>query len=65
MGNRVLGLIAGIVLALSVGMVAAQPEEYPGASYCRHAKAWPNGTYLGQMHPHHVAHYRRFAGAQA
>ena len=65
MRTRVLGLIAGIVLALSVGIVAAQPEEYQGASFCREVKAWPYGTYLGQMHPYHVEHYVRFAGEQA
>lgn len=65
MDSRPLGLFVGIVLALSAGVVAAQPEEYDGASFCEHVKAWPNGTYLGQMHSYHVAHYQRLAGAQA
>ena len=61
MRTRVLGLMAGIVLALSVGLAAAQPEEYPGASFCRDAPAWPDGTYLGQMHPYHADFYTRYA----
>jgi len=60
----VLGLVVVLLATLwpaSVDMVAAQSEEYDGASFCRHAPAWPNGTYLGQMHPHHVDFYVRYA----
>lgn len=38
---------AGTVLALT----------YDGESYCRDHPAWPNGSYLGQMHRQHIDHY--------
>ena len=54
--------ITGILLALMLaafGTVYAL--SYEGEDYCRDHPAWPNGTYLGQMHPYHVEFYRGFA----
>ena len=54
--------IAGILLGLMLtafGTVYAL--AYDGEDYCREHPAWPNGTYLGQMHPYHVDFYKRFA----
>ena len=42
-------------------MAWAQDENYDGENYCRYAPAWPNGTYLGQMHPYHSEFYTRYA----
>ena len=50
-----IGLLAG----LSTGVVLAL--NYEGEDFCEHAKAWPGGTYLGQMHPYHSNFYRGYA----
>ena len=36
-------------------------ESYEGEAFCRDTAAWPNGTYLGQMHPFHANFYKGFA----
>ena len=40
---------------------AVPAENYPGENYCRDVPAWPNGAYLGQMHPYHSEFYTRYA----
>ena len=50
---------AGIVAAITVGVVFAQ--NYEGEEFCQDTPSWPNGTYLGQMHPYHSDFYRGFA----
>ncbi|MDE2990064.1 MAG: hypothetical protein OXU21_03215 [Chloroflexota bacterium] len=44
-------LSASVVLALN----------YEGEDFCQEHPAWPNGTYLGQMHPLHSDFYRGYA----
>ncbi|MCY3912176.1 MAG: ankyrin repeat domain-containing protein [Chloroflexi bacterium] len=51
--------IAGIVAAITAGVVFAQ--NYEGEDFCQDTPSWPNGTYLGQMHPYHSDFYRGFA----
>ena len=53
--------VAIIAVGIFLGAVGAAEEEYEGASYCRDYPAWPNGSYLGQMHPYHSDFYTRFA----
>ena len=53
--------VATIAVAIFLGGVSAVEEEYEGAAYCRDFPAWPNGTYLGQMHPYHSSFYTGFA----
>ena len=48
-----------MVAAIATGVVFAL--NYDGEDFCQHAKAWPNGTYLGQMHPYHSDFYRGYA----
>ena len=50
---------AGIVAATTVGVAFAQ--NYEGEDFCQDTPSWPNGTYLGQMHPYHSDFYRGFA----
>ena len=50
---------AGIIAAITVGLVFAQ--NYEGEEFCQDTPSWPNGTYLGQMHPYHVDFYRGYA----
>lgn len=57
----VVGVVAVLALGFGAGMVAAQPENYPGETYCQWEPAWPGGTYLGQMHRYHVDHYIQHA----
>jgi len=59
--RRFLGALvcAGIVAAISAGVAAAQ--NYEGEDFCQDTPSWPNGTYLGQMHPYHVDFYRGYA----
>ena len=45
------GITTGVVLALN----------YEGEDFCQDTPAWPNGTYLGQMHPFHSDFYRGYA----
>ena len=35
--------------------------NYEGEDFCQDSPAWPNGTYLGQMHPYHSDFYRGYA----
>ncbi len=50
---------AGIVAAITAGVVFAQ--NYEGEDFCQDTPSWPNGTYLGQMHPFHSDFYRGYA----
>ena len=53
--------VATIAAGIFLGAASAVEEEYEGASYCRDYPAWPNGTYLGQMHPYHSTFYTGYA----
>ena len=53
------GLAIGLLVA-AFGTVYAL--TYDGESYCRDHPAWPNGTYLGQMHRQHIDHYVKLFG---
>lgn len=59
--RRLIGALAGAVLigTVSAGLVLAL--NYDGEDYCQDYPAWPNGTYLGQMHPYHSNFYAGFA----
>ena len=60
-----LGIIGAAVLACVAGagaLAVASTEAYAGENTCRYHVAWPNGTYLGQMHPYHVDFYARHHG---
>ena len=35
--------------------------NYEGEDFCQDSPAWPDGTYLGQMHPYHSDFYRGYA----
>ena len=60
MRTRWLTPLAALVLAIvATGVVSA--VTYDGEETCRDVKAWPGGSYLGQMHPHHVAVYTAHA----
>ena len=50
---------AGLLAAASAGAVLAL--NYEGEDFCQDTPSWPNGTYLGQMHPYHSDFYRGFA----
>ena len=52
-------LVALVLAAVTAGVVVAL--NYEGEDYCRDYPAWPNGTYLGQMHPHHSNFYAGYA----
>ena len=54
-GILALGLLAGVTTSVVFAL------NYEGEDFCSHAKAWPGGTYLGQMHPYHSEFYRGFA----
>lgn len=54
-------VVATIAIGVFLGAVSAIEEEYEGASFCRDYPAWPNGTYLGQMHPYHSSFYTGYA----
>ena len=47
--------------ANSAGVAFSFSENYAGESFCKDTPSWPNGTYLGQMHPFHSTFYRGFA----
>ena len=56
-----------IVAVLSLGLTLATTGavfalSYDGESYCRDHPAWPNGSYLGQMHRQHIDHYIKHFG---
>ncbi len=53
------GILVGFLL-VAFGTVYAL--NYDGESYCREHPAWPNGTYLGQMHRQHIDHYIKHFG---
>lgn len=50
------------IAATTTGLVFAL--NYEGEGFCEHAKAWPGGTYLGEMHPYYSEFYRE-AGVEA
>ena len=51
--------IAALLVVMATGVVLAL--NYEGEDFCQDSPAWPNGTYLGQMHPHHSDFYRGYA----
>ena len=57
----VVTLLSVILIVAAAGSALAQEENYPGESFCRDVPAWPNGSYLGQMHPYHSEFYTRYA----
>ena len=59
--RRLLWAFTGAVLiaAIATGVVFAL--NYEGEDFCQDSPAWPNGTYLGQMHPYHSDFYRGYA----
>lgn len=60
MRRALLTLTAVLTLAaLTTGLVFAL--NYEGENFCQDSPAWPNGTYLGQMHPYHSDFYRGYA----
>ena len=52
-------LVALVLAIVATGVVSA--VSYDGEETCRDVKAWPGGSYLGQMHPHHIAVYTAHA----
>ena len=50
-----LGVLAGITTSVVFAL------NYEGEDFCQDSPAWPNGTYLGQMHPYHSDFYRGYA----
>ena len=52
-------LAVGTLAAITTGVVFAL--NYDGEDFCQDTPAWPNGTYLGQMHPYHSEFYRGYA----
>ena len=62
MRRRILAPLLALILALTTGGVVFA-VNYFGEDFCRDAKAWPGGSYLGQMHPFHVEIYSAHAGA--
>ena len=53
--------VAAIAAAMFLGSAGAVEEDRRGLFYCQDAPAWPNGTYLGQLHPRRVDAYARYA----
>ena len=63
-GRAALRRFVAPLVALMLGAVTAGGVfalNYEGEDYCRDYPAWPNGTYLGQMHPHHSNFYAGYA----
>lgn len=52
-------LVALVLAFVATGVVSAVTHD--GEGICRDVKAWPGGSYLGQMHPHHIAVYTAHA----
>ena len=50
---------AALLAVVATGVVLAL--NYEGEDFCQDSPAWPNGTYLGQMHPYHSDFYRGYA----
>ena len=50
---------AALLAVVATGVVLAL--NYEGEAFCQDSPAWPNGTYLGQMHPYHSDFYRGYA----
>ena len=50
---------AALLAVVATGVVLAL--NYEGEDFCQGSPAWPNGTYLGQMHPYHSDFYRGYA----
>ncbi len=53
-------IVAALALASSSIALA---DNYDGEQFCRDNPAWPEGSYLGQMHRIHVDNYLGFAAA--
>ena len=60
MGKRWAALVAALVVSMVTGGIVLA-ASYDGEDTCRDVKAWPGGSYLGQMHPFHVAFYTDYA----
>ena len=59
--RRVLLTILAIGLLAGITTSAVFALNYDGEDFCQDSPAWPNGTYLGQMHPYHSDFYRGYA----
>lgn len=59
--RRLLWTLIGVVLTAALTTSVVLALNYEGEDFCEHAKAWPGGTYLGQMHPYHSEFYRGYA----
>ena len=59
--RRVLLAILAIGLLAGITTSAVFALNYDGEDFCQDSPAWPNGTYLGQMHPYHSDFYRGYA----
>ena len=55
----VLAAALAVLAVATVGTVFAL--NYEGEDFCQDTPSWPNGTYLGQMHPYHSDFYRGYA----
>ena len=49
--DRYIAIGGGHASAASVALSASVSENYEGENFCKDTPSWPNGTYLGQMHP--------------
>ena len=60
----VLVVVAALGSGLWIGSraVEAKHERFDGAGYCFDTRAWPNGPYLGEMHPFIVRLQKAYAG---
>lgn len=60
--RKIVLLLVVVAIIATTGTVFAL--NYEGEDFCRDTPAWPNGTYLGQMHPYHSDFYTRYANAR-
>ena len=59
--RRVIMVLAGAAVVIATTVTVVFALNYEGEDFCQDSPAWPNGTYLGQMHPYHADFYRGFA----
>lgn len=58
----IFAIVGTVVLAtITASTILAGGLNYEGEDFCQEHPAWPNGTYLGQMHPFHSDFYRGYA----